>query len=121
MSTCWAVVRTTFTGTHCWPDVPAGWPHEYLKHEHRHLFHVEVKVQQYHDNRDVEFLFLLDRVIECCHGGKLDGKSCEMMCDFIAAQLRAGDYVGTERCLVVSVFEDGENGATVEYNEGEPL
>jgi LmbE family N-acetylglucosaminyl deacetylase len=105
-------VRTQFEGVHCYPAAPEGV--EFLRYPHRHVFHVEINVEVFHMDRDIEFI-LFKREIEALikHRGKqLNFKSCEM----IATELST--YVITKyegRACKVTVSEDGENGATVEY------
>ena len=41
----WAKVTTTFDALHCWPDIPADHPKQFLKNPHRHLFHVAVWIE----------------------------------------------------------------------------
>ena len=44
-----AIVRFTFEGFHRWPD--ASGVRAYLASDHRHLFHVCVKLETFHDER----------------------------------------------------------------------
>jgi 6-pyruvoyl-tetrahydropterin synthase len=107
-----AVVQTRFTALHCWPDAPLAV--EYLRHPHRHEFHVTVKVEQKHDDRDVEFLMLkqqVEKIAKAWHGADMAHASCEWMAHKIAALLQDKDLPVT----FVSVFEDGENGAEITF------
>lgn len=100
-------------GIHCYPDAPEGV--EFLKHPHRHMFHFKVELEVFHDDRDIEFI-LLKRELEGLYAEgalQLDYRSCEMMCDDLAHYLRV-HYSG--RKLVITVSEDGENGATGYYD-----
>jgi hypothetical protein len=105
------VVRTRFEAIHSWPECP----HEdvaFLRHPHRHEFHVEMKVPVHHDDRDVEFI-MAKRDLEACikqnwQGQDLGRMSCEQMAERLLMFFSAASSC--------SVFEDGENGAEV-YRE----
>lgn len=100
-------VRVRVEGFHCWPGaIPEA---EWLAARHRHLFHVEVESVVQHDDRDREFILfgreiralLRERFGSPCEFGSL---SCEQIAGLLLSHFDA---------LRVSVFEDGENGATV--------
>ena len=100
-------------GIHCYPDAPKGV--EFLKHPHRHMFHFKVELEVFHDDRDVEFILFKRELENLYQEGtlKLNHRSCEMMADDIA------DYILVNypnRKLVITVSEDGENGATSYYD-----
>ena len=68
----------------------------------------------FHDDRDVEFI-LFKRELERLYSEntlQLDYKSCEMMSDDLANYIQI-NY--PNRDLVITVSEDGENGATCYY------
>jgi len=101
-------------GIHCYPAAPEGV--EFLKHPHRHMFHFRVDIDVFHDDRDIEFI-LFKRELESLYTEQtleLDYKSCEMLADDLANYITA-NYPG--RDFVVSVSEDGENGAICTYNQ----
>ena len=86
----------------------------FLAHPHRHIFHFEVAIQVFHDDRDVEFI-QFKRWMEELYSAdvlELDYKSCEMIADELAGTICSA-YPG--RDLTITVSEDGENGATLEY------
>lgn len=100
------VVRFTFEGIHSWPGAESDTPWWYLKHPHRHLFHVEAKKAVTHDDRDVEFIDFKNRMQEWA-AEEFSGHhtlSCEMMAK------RLLEKYGLDSC---AVFEDNENGAEV--------
>jgi len=106
-------VRTRFEGLHCYPNAPEEV--SFLRNLHRHVFHVDVTLTVFHDDRDVEF-FILQREIDKFiseHVSQLDNKSCEMIArtifNYIFDKYSNRDY------YEVSVSEDGENGATVKF------
>jgi uncharacterized protein YqgQ len=105
-------VRFQKEGIHCYPDAPAGV--EFLKHPHRHMFHFEVEIQVYHDDRDIEFI-LFKRELEQLYSDailQLDYKSCEMISNDLAEYI-INKY--PRRWLRIVVSEDNENGATSIY------
>jgi len=104
----YAVVRFTVPGFHRWPGAPAS--RSYLRERHRHLFYMEVKLETFHEEREVEFHDLLAESKDLFPGGELDDRSCETMARTMVNQI-SGLYPG--RRLEVSVFEDNEVGAVV--------
>lgn len=93
-----------------WDDV------SFLGYPHRHIFHFEVAIQVFHDDRDVEFI-QFKRWLERLYSMdtlQLDYKSCEMISDDLAAQINTR-YPG--RKIVIKVSEDGENGSISEYED----
>lgn len=104
-------------GIHCYPDAPEGV--EFLRNDHRHIFHFRVDIEVWHNDRDIEFI-LFKRELEALYDGfatlELDYKSCEMMGNDLAAYIQE-TYPG--RDLKVEVSEDGENGAVLYYPSDE--
>jgi len=114
MKVIWAVVTTTFEGIHSWPDIPVEHPKQFLKNPHRHLFHVTMRIEQLHNNRDVEYLVAKDDLISCCNCLNL-GSSAS--CEDIASELivlMSSRYPNRRLCCEVT--EDGENGALIELS-----
>lgn len=86
----------------------------FLGYPHRHMFHFEVEMDVFHDDRDVEFI-LFKRELEALYEQgtlQLDYKSCEMLCDDLSNYI-LDKYPG--RNLRISISEDNENGATAVY------
>lgn len=86
----------------------------FLGYPHRHMFHFEVEMEVFHDDRDVEFI-LFKRELEALYEQgtlQLDYKSCEMLCDDLSDYI-LHKYPG--RNLRISISEDNENGATAVY------
>lgn len=102
------VVRLTFEGFHRWPGAPDH--RAYLRDSHRHLFHVEARVEVHHDDRELEFHDVQGFLREVLPHGDLGARSCEMLARELvnAITRRYG-----ERRVRVGVFEDGEVGAEV--------
>jgi hypothetical protein len=90
----------------------------FLANEHRHIFHFHVKIEVFHNDRDIEFI-QFKRWLESLYQNKLElnFKSCEMISDDLY-EVIASRYPG--RDIVITVSEDGENGATIRYNTTKP-
>jgi 6-pyruvoyl-tetrahydropterin synthase len=117
MAHTFAIIRTRFTALHRWEDAPDDV--DFLRDPHRHEFHVEVKIQQFHNDRDVEYI-MAKRAIDTYIRNTFDGrdlgeKSCEMMAENIISL--CNKKWGEDRFYEVEVTEDGENGALVIDNE----
>ncbi len=125
-------IRTIFVrfqkeGIHCYPaaasDPALATGDEYdvsfLASPHRHMFHFEVTVQVFHNDRDIEFI-QFKRWLENLYAGgtlELNYKSCEMISDDLYDQI-AARY--PDRSVVINVSEDNENGASIVYNTLQP-
>lgn len=88
----------------------------FLGYPHRHIFHFRVRIEVAHNDRDIEFI-QFKRWLEALYSGqenclRLDYKSCEMIAEGLMETINAR-YPG--RAMVVQVFEDGENGAILEW------
>lgn len=110
-----AKVETRFQALHRWEAAPEEV--EFLQDPHRHEFHVEVQIQQFHNDRDVEYI-MAKRAIDTYIRNTFDGrdlgeKSCEMMAENIISLCK--NKWGEDRKYSVKVTEDGENGAIVMY------
>ena len=91
----------------------------FLGTPHRHIFHFEVTIEVFHNDRDIEFI-QFKRWLENLYAGgtlELNYKSCEMISDDLYEQI-ATRYPG--RNIVISVSEDNENGAVIHYNKSQP-
>ena len=106
------VIRTQFQAMHRSPECPIE-EASFLRYPHSHIFHVEVKIPVTHSDRDKEFIVekrKLDNFLRLLAGADKDlGRtSCEDICDKIKEEM---GYAS-----MISVFEDGENGAEVYYD-----
>ena len=90
----------------------------FLGYPHRHIFHFRVCIEVFHDDRDIEFIQFkrwLERLYSADKSSGvlvLDYKSCEMICDELAETIN-NKY--PNRRMEITVSEDGENGATIQY------
>ena len=91
----------------------------FLGYPHRHIFHFNVGIQVFHNDRDIEFI-QFKRWLENLYAGgtlELNFKSCEMISDDLYEEI-ASRY--PNRDITITVSEDGENGATIYYNTHVP-
>lgn len=106
------IVTTAIEGLHCWPDAKKIFPEVgFLSDLHRHIFHITLKKQVFHNDRDIEFI-MFKRDVETYLREKyyrqdyrcymFGAKSCEMI---------AKELLEKFQCVYVSVWEDNENGA----------
>ncbi len=110
----YVIVRLQMDGTHNFPAARELFPEVgFLADLHRHVFHIEAKVEVFHDNRDKEFI-MLKRDIED-YMRKKYYRSTErthvfgaMSCEMIAREI-----LEEFNCKSVQVWEDLENGAEV--------
>jgi hypothetical protein len=86
---------------------------------HRHIFHFEVTIEVFHNDRDIEFI-QFKRWLENQYSQNilaLDYKSCEMISDDLY-EVIATRY--PDRNIIINVSEDNENGAAIIYNKAQP-
>lgn len=116
MLTRWAVVSTQFIGYHRWSSAPKEV--SFLQNLHRHVFHVKVRIEQFHAERDVEYLMFQRALNEYVRAHRFaETASCETMAEEILTWVTltygtGENYLRSRRCAV-TVSEDGENGAVV--------
>jgi len=96
-----------------WDDV------SFLGIPHRHIFHFKVRIEVFHNDRDIEFIQfkrwmerLYAEVDSSTSVLQLDHKSCEMIADDLYEEI-ATKYPG--RFVEISVAEDNENGCSIFY------
>ena len=105
-------------GIHCYPAAATDLnlaDVSFLANPHRHIFHFNVAIQVFHNDRDIEFI-QFKRWLENLYKEdtlQLDNKSCEMIGDelYEAIAIRYPD-----RNIEINVSEDNENGAVIRYN-----
>lgn len=106
----WATVTLTFEGTHHYPDADESV--SFLSHPHRHTFHVTVQIEQFHNDRDIEYIQFKRWLVDVAPSGDLGRSSCEDVAEELYATI-TDRY--PDRRLRIKVTEDGENGALVEW------
>ena len=106
-------VNTQYEKIHRYDNAPEAV--RYLRYPHRHTFYVSVSIQVYSNDRELEFILCkhnIDSFIANSKDEWAETSSCEMMARYILNFLEK-EY-GEHRLYKVSVFEDNENGATIE-------
>ena len=98
------------------PKLKTGGPDDvsFLGYPHRHIFHFQVNIEVFHDDRDIEFI-QFKRWLEALYNQgtlQLNYRSCEMISDDLASAI-SDKYPG--RNIIITVSEDDENGATCTY------
>ena len=91
-----------------WDDV------SFLGIPHRHIFHFKVRIEVFHNDRDIEFI-QFKRWLENLYSSgtlQLDYKSCEMMSQDLYDSI-SSKY--PDREVWIEVSEDGENGSFIKY------
>ena len=107
------VVKSQFEGIHAWDKCP----HDdvgFLRHPHRHIFHVTMKVEVSHDDRQLEFIQVkrkLTQFLNSLDVLNLGSTSCEMLAKQIGRF-----FVPIFPVNMVSVSEDEENSAEVYFS-----
>ncbi len=107
-----ALIKFSTVGMHKWAAAPDH--REYLRFPHRHNFFVEVTIQVWHNEREIEFHDLLQFCKDNFPQGEYKGASCETLAEQLLEKL-VTEY--PERLVQVSVLEDNENGAIVSNKE----
>lgn len=99
-------------GVHHYPNAPDEV--SYLRHPHRHIFHFDVMIQVFHNDRDLEFIMFKNWLQSLYSDAtlKLDYKSCEMIAEDLAEKIH-DRYPG--RFISIEVSEDGENGCFLSF------
>ena len=106
------LISTQFPGFHHWPSAPEKY--EYLSNVHRHMFHVKAALTVTHNNRDIEFIDLRDRITRHVHSWDINhqDESVDWSCEHIAELLLL--EFDLDWC---EVWEDNENGARIESDQ----
>lgn len=104
-------VTTKITGFHKYNDAPTEV--SFLRNTHRHLFHIRVAIQVFHNNREIEFFIFKQLVESILDDGDFDNKSCEMISDMLYVAINRKH---SNRLIEIEVSEDGENGSFKRYN-----
>ena len=105
----YAKVRFRFVGFHKWEAAPDKV--DYLAFRHRHLFEVELNVQVFSNDREIEYHDLLSKIkIADC---ELGNQSCEDVAENLIIKTA---LLFPGRNIRAAVMEDGENGAELFYS-----
>jgi hypothetical protein len=118
------MIRTSFRGTHNWPEASqyAGDEVQFLEDRHRHTFHILAELTVSDSDREVEFFVFqnqVDLAIRSLYSSyreaelvyNLGRRSCETMAEEIISQLRSAN--GHHHTIKIEVWEDNEVGGRV--------
>lgn len=93
-----------------WDDV------SFLGVPHRHMFHVRVEIEVFHNERDIEFIQFkrwLERLYTPTTGTlNFNNQSCETIAEVMGQHIME-QY--PNRDLSITIAEDGENGSTLTW------
>ena len=115
----WIEVSFQKEGIHAYPTAltdPNLITVRFLGHPHRHMFYFYVRIEVFHNDRDIEFI-MFKRWLVSLFDEQLtsDFKSCEM---FAESLINIITVKYPYRDITVKVFEDDENGAILEWKVG---
>lgn len=122
----WLITKFNFEGTHYYENAP--FDVAFLRNEHRHIFHIEVWIEQLHNDRELEYISVKRELMNHFTNNNQNYKSCEMIAEdiidyidehfgFYTPVLIEGKIVSkswNRRKSKVFVFEDNENGCCIE-------
>ncbi|UTS52033.1 hypothetical protein [Synechococcus phage BUCT-ZZ01] len=119
MKSKFITVRTEKEGFHFYPNAGSIDPRiKFLENEHRHLFKIELTIQVWHDDRELEFFLIKWELQDFINKQyKFNHKSCEMIADDILEYFKA--KYGDKRNYFVTVSEDGESDGSVVWHPEE--
>lgn len=97
-------------GLHLWSEAKDDI--QFLSNEHFHYFHISVKIEVFHNDREIEFIqfrrWLEKNIVD------INYMSCEMIGGYVISTIVEHF---PNRDIVVTVSEDGINGAVIEYTK----
>jgi len=102
------IVKTCFNGKHRWKQAPKQV--SFLKEYHDHIFFVEAEIEVFDSDRELEF-FIVKREIDSFLLSIANTEfqmSCEMIAEEVCNVIK--DKFGEDRKVIVSVYEDNNNG-----------
>lgn len=105
------VVSTSFIGYHRWKKAPKET--DFLRSMHRHKFFVKLTVSVNHNDREIEFFDIQDKLnkyIQLHFENKKDIGSCEMIGSKILTYIES---LYPNRIMSILISEDNENGAII--------
>lgn len=111
MTKTFVEIKTNYEFLHCWKNAPEEV--SFLRNLHRHIFYVTVKMEVFHNDRDIEFFMLkndINKIIDDSKKTWLQTISCEQMGLDIINKLKQ-KY---NRNICIKISEDNENSAIVE-------
>lgn len=87
----------------------------YLRYPHRHVAHIKVKVEVYHNEREIEFIMLKHQLENFVNLTNLTNNSCETIAENILNYIKS--YYDGNRDITITVSEDAENGCELVWTK----
>ena len=117
------IIKTLFEGVHYYSTAPEEV--KYLSMPHRHIFGVNVELEVFNDDREIEFIMFKHKINNwlkerCDSQGvwQMGTLSCEQVSKQLITYISEIVEKIERRYIRVMVDEDGENGAAIEkYKE----
>lgn len=110
----YVIVRLQVDGVHNFPAAMQLFPEVgFLADIHRHIFHIEAKVEVFHDNRDKEFIMLKRDIQEYLEKKYYRSVGRTHYFGAMSCEMIAKEILNEFNCKSVQVWEDLENGAEV--------
>lgn len=100
---------------HRYPDAPDEVA--YLRDFHRHVAHIRVDIEVYHNERELEFIMVKHAISQYVSElvRTVKDNSCESIAENIIEFVKK--TYGDNRDIIVEVSEDGENGCVLMYTK----
>lgn len=98
-------------GMHNWPEAPDEV--SFLRHKHRHMFHIKVTVEVDHDDRAVEFFTLQKEIVAVLNLRYVKHEGIYLFGNYSCEHIAKDLFDFHPNIQMVTVSEDGENEATV--------
>jgi hypothetical protein len=109
------IVKLQVEGAHYFAKAKELFPEVgFLADRHRHIFHIKLSKEVFHDDRDIEFLVFKREILDYINKNYYD--IVTGMCEFdnMSCEMIARELLERFGCVYVEVWEDDENGARVE-------
>ena len=111
----YVIVRLQIDGEHKFPAAKELFPEvAFLSDPHRHMFHIEAKKEVFHDDRDVEFIMFKRDIQDFFKQMYYESEKRTHVFGAMSCEMIAKVVMNQFDCKSVTVWEDLENGATVE-------
>lgn len=115
MTKTFVEIKTNYEFFHKWENAPEEV--SFLRNLHRHIFYVTVKMEVFHNDRDIEFFMLkndINKIIDDLKKTWPETISCEQMAIDIRIILKQKYSFRINRFTSIKISEDNENSAIVE-------
>jgi len=110
----YVIVRLQVDGEHNFPAAKELFPEvAFLSDPHRHIFHIEAKVEVFHDDRDKEFICLKRDIQDFFRQMYYNPEKRTHVFGPMSCEMIATKVLNQFGCKSVQVWEDLENGAEV--------